>query len=142
LLPVRHPKVGVVAAGLDEVTGSDGQSVATGGGDGVVDLARLDPACADALIQGGGLVVGRHGDGLASTGVLGDVLTGCVVLRVQGDEVHGGEVVEHCAGVLAVTHRQGQGRVISIMEAVEFSHVVGAATNLGGHVQHPAPAHG
>src|SRR5699024_5762322 len=110
--------------------------------DGVVDLARFDPPCADALIQRGGFVVGGHGDRLTVVGVVGDVLTGRVAVGVQGDELHGGQVVEHCAGVLTVTHRQGESRVFVIGEAVQFAHVVGAAPDLGCHLQHPAPTHG
>lgn len=142
LLPVRHSEVAVVAAGLDEVTGSDAQPVAAGRRDRVVDLASLDTSDADALIQGSGLVVGCHRDRLTVMGVAGDVLAGVLIINVQCYEVHGSEPVEHLAGVLTVTHRQRECGVLGVSEAVQFAHVVGAAPDPGGHIEHPAPAHG
>ena len=75
LLPVRYSERGVVLAGLDQVTDTDGQAVAAGRGHGIVDLAAPDPPGADAFVQRGGFVVGGDGDRLLAVSMGGDVLT-------------------------------------------------------------------
>ena len=142
LLPVRDTERGVIPAGLDQVTGSDGQVVAAGRRHRVIDRTGRYASGADALIQLGGLIVRRHRDRLTVTGMLCDVRAGVLVVTVQGDQAHYGELVEHLASGFAVTHRQREGCVFGVGEAVEFGHVVGAAPNLRGHVEHPAPADG
>ena len=60
---VGHPQVGVVGSGHHSVPGEDVQSVASGGLVVVgVEVAGFDALGLDVRVEGGGLVIGAHGD--------------------------------------------------------------------------------
>ena len=138
LLSVRHSEVALVPPRLDQITPPDAEAVAAGRRHRVVNLSRLDAPIADALVQRCRLIVRGDGDRLAVAGMGGDVLADRIVVGMHHDEAQSGELVEHVTGVLAVAHPQSEGGVVGVGEAVQLGHVVGTATNLRGHVEHPA----
>ena len=93
-LPVRHPHVGVVLAGLDQIAYADAEAVAAGGGAAVIDQASAHPLFADALVDVARLIVGRGRDRVPALRVAGD----CFLYRfravVQFDEAESVQPVE------------------------------------------------
>jgi len=139
-LPVGDPNLGIVLTGLDHVADPDGQSVAAGGGAGVVDLPALDPFGTDALVQHPGLVVARRRDRIPSLGVAGDHAAQVFLGLVQGHEPESVEPVEQGSRVLAPAELEGEVGVAGVSEAVQGAHVVQGRGELGSEVEDPAAA--
>ena len=118
LLSVCDSERGVISAGLDQVTGPDGQAVAAGCRHLVINLATLNPAGAHALIQLRRLVVRNDRDRLAMVSGLGDTLAGLLIIGVQRHEPQHGKLVEHVARGLAIAQRQRECCVLGIGEPV------------------------
>ena len=96
------PRVAVVAAGHDHVSGTEALPVGGDGGTVVVDRAGGDEPVADRGVERGGVLAGvdhhRGGDAAESRGgdALGERVTPLHLAGVHGDLAAGVQRVEHC----------------------------------------------